>query len=66
MLMQYYYEEFQNSMKSSLIVAESKPELSAKAFYVELQKEQDIFTAFHNHHSSSVLEDSPYQYTLIS
>ena len=38
-LMQYFYEEFQNSMKPTLIVAESKPELSAKAFYVESQKE---------------------------
>ena len=34
-LMQYYYEEFQNSMKPSLTVAESKPKPSAKAFYVE-------------------------------
>ena len=66
MLIQYYYEEFQNSMKPSLTVAESKPELSAKAFYVESQKERDVFTAFHNHHSSSVLEDSPCQCTLIS
>ena len=35
-LMQYYYEEFQNSMKPTLTVAESKPEPSAKAFYIEL------------------------------
>ena len=34
-LIQYYYKEFQNSMKPSLIVAESKPEPSTKAFYVE-------------------------------
>ena len=65
-LIQYYYEEFQFSMKPSLIVAELKPEPSAKAFYVELQKERDIFMAFYNHHSSSVLEDSLCQCTLIS
>ena len=58
-LMQYFYEEFQNSMKPTLTVAESKPEPSAKAFYVESQKERDVFTVFHNHHSSSILEDSP-------
>ena len=34
-LMQYFYDEFQNSMKPTLIVAESKPELSAKAFYIK-------------------------------
>ena len=65
-LMQYYYKEFQNSMKPSLTVAESKPEPSAKAFYIESQKERDVFTAFYNHHLSSVLEDSPCQCTLIS
>ena len=65
-LMQYFYEEFQNSMKPTLTVTESKPEPSAKAFYIELQKEWDIFTAFHNHHSSSVLKDSLCQCTLIS
>ena len=65
-LMQYYYEEYQNSMKPSLIVAESKPKLSAKAFYVKSQKERDILVAFHNYYSSSVLEDSPCQCTLIS
>ena len=53
-------------MKPSLIVAESEPEPSAQAFYIESQKERDIFTAFHNHYSSSVLEDSPCQCTLIS
>ncbi len=65
-LMQYYYEDYQNSMKPSLTVAESKPEPGAKAYYIELQKERDVFTTFHNHHSSSVLEDSPCQCTLIS
>ena len=38
-LMHYYYENYQNSMKPSLTVAESKPEPNAKAFYVESQKE---------------------------
>ena len=38
-LMQYYYEEYQNSMKPSLTVAKSKLEPSAKAFYIESQKE---------------------------
>ena len=53
-------------MKPTLTVAESKPEPSAKVFYVELQKEWDVFMAFHNHHSSSILKDSPCQCTLIS
>ena len=65
-LMQYFYEEYQNSMKPSLTVAESKPDPSARTFYVESQKEREVFLAFHNHHSSSVLEDSPCQCTLIS
>ena len=34
-LMQYFYEEYQNLMKPSLTVAESKPDPSAKTFYVE-------------------------------
>ena len=38
-LRQYYYEEFQNSMKPSLTVAESEPEPSTQAFYIESQKE---------------------------
>ena len=38
-LMQYFFEEFQNSMKPPLKVAESKPEPSAKAFYIESLKE---------------------------
>ena len=53
-------------MKPTLTVAKSKPEPSTKAFYIELQKERDIFIAFHNYHLSSILEDSPCQYTLIS
>ena len=65
-LMQYFYEEYQNSMKPSLTVAESKPEPSAKAYYIKSQKERDVFMMFHNHHSSSVLKDSPCQCTLIS
>ena len=39
-LMQYYYEEYQNFMKPSLTVAESKPEPSAKAYYIESQKNE--------------------------
>ena len=65
-LMQYFHEEYQNSMKPFLTVAELKPNPSARTFYVESQKEREVFLAFHNHHSSSVLEDSPCQCTLIS
>ena len=64
--MKYFFEEFQNSMKPPLKVAESKPEPSAKAFYIESLKERDVFTEFHNHHASLVLKDSPCQCTLIS
>ena len=38
-LMQYFYEEFQNSIKPTLTVAKLKLEPSAKAFYIKSQKE---------------------------
>ena len=51
--MQYYTKEFWNSIISPSKVAKSELELSAQAFYIESQKERDIFITFHEKEGNS-------------
>ena len=63
-LIKYHGKVFQTSKAATPSMPETAPDPDAQAFYIESQKERDVFRDFHEHHSTSTLEESPCQCTL--